>query len=283
MTKVLVTGANGYIGTHVVNQLIGLGHQVIACDFRNTRINSKAVYINEDIFSEEGRLYERLGSPDYCIHLAWRDGFKHNSMAHMEDLCKHYKFLIGLMRNGLKSLSVMGTMHEVGYWEGMITENTPCNPMNLYGIAKNALKQALINSSNEYSCKIHWLRAYYITGDDKNGRNIFSKITEAVDKGQHEFPFTTGENMYDFIDVDVLSHMIISSTFNESIEGVIDCCTGQPISLGEKVTQFIQKKGYNIKLLYGAYPNREYDSPAIWGDNTKIMKILENVSDLVEK
>ena len=45
-----------------------------------------------------------------------------------------------------------------------------------------------------------WLRGYYIVGNSKFGSSIFSKITAAVDEGKTEFPFTLGQNQYDFID-----------------------------------------------------------------------------------
>ena len=43
---------------------------------------------------------------------------------------------------------------------------------------------------------------------------------------------------------------------------------------GEEIEGFIKKKGYSIKLEYGAFPDRPYDSPAVWGDATKINKIM---------
>lgn len=76
---------------------------------------------------------------------------------------------------GLSDLTVMGTMHEVGYWEGAIEDDTPCNPLSQYGIAKNALRQSMMLSLQGSSCNLHWLRAYYITGDEAHGSSIFAK------------------------------------------------------------------------------------------------------------
>lgn len=69
----------------------------------------------------------------------------------------------------------MGSMHEVGYWEGAIDENTPCNPLSQYGIAKNALRQSLMLTVAGTPCALHWLRAYYITGDDRAQQQHFLK------------------------------------------------------------------------------------------------------------
>lgn len=273
--RIMVTGANGYIGRHVTNELLKRGYEVVATDIRCGDIgdNDKLVKIEASIF-DDSNFFEKVGNIDRCIHMAWRDGFVHNSDAHMEDLSKHYSFIKKLCENGVKSISVMGTMHEIGYWEGAIDENTPTNPQSMYGIAKNALRLSskLITSNNNVSLK--WLRAYYILGDDIKSNSIFSKIIKASQEGKKEFPFTTGKNMYDFISVDELAEQIVSASIQDEITGEINCCTGKAISLADKVEEFIKENNLDIKLVYGAFPDRKYDSPGVWGDSTKIKKIM---------
>lgn len=67
-----------------------------------------------------------------------------------------------MIAGGLPQLAVMGTMHEVGYWEGAIKEDTPTNPTSLYGISKNALRQMTYLLASGTNTKVDWLRAYYI-------------------------------------------------------------------------------------------------------------------------
>ena len=60
----------------------------------------------------------------------------------------------------------------------------------------------------------------------------------------------------------------------KEIDGIINCCSVNPVAIGEEIEGFIKKKGYSFKLEYGAFPDRPYDSPAVWGDATKINKIM---------
>lgn len=272
--RVLVTGAGGYIGRHVVTALCDLGADVLAVDFNTSQIDSRAVCRQENLFNGTEDIYQQLDCPEACLHMAWRDGFVHRSDAHMEDLSSHYTFIRNMIHGGLRHLAVMGTMHEVGYHEGAIDENTPCKPISMYGVAKDALRRSTFLMAEGTDVCLQWLRAYYIYGDDMRGKSIFSKISQAVQRGETHFPFTTGKNQYDFIHVDELSKQIAACVMQEEVRGIINCCTGQPISLSEKVESFIREHGWKITLDYGAFPDRPYDSPGVWGDCTKIQKIM---------
>ncbi len=276
--RILVTGANGYIGSHVVKHLCDLNQDVIATDINNNQIDNRATFIKANIFESNSNWFEYFNKPDVCIHLAWRDGFKHNSNAHMHDLSLHYDFITNLIDNGLKHIAVMGTMHEIGYYEGAIDENTPCNPLSQYGIAKNALRKSIELYANEHNCVYQWLRAFYIFSDNDNGNSIFAKIRQAVANGQSEFPFTSGKNKFDFINVEDLAKQISACILQDKIIGIINCCSGNPVSLSDKVEWYIKKYNLNIKLAYGKYPDRPYDSSCIYGNNKKIQRILRQIN-----
>lgn len=272
--NVLVTGAGGYIGRHVVKALCDMGAEVKAVDLRTDGVDSRAVTLSYDLFRGEPDIYQKLGRPEACLHMAWRDGFVHNSDAHMEDLSAHYTFLRNMINGGLKHLAVMGTMHEIGYWEGVIQENTPCNPQSMYGIAKDSLRRSLFLLAEQHGICLQWLRAYYIYGDDMRNRSVFTKICEAEKVGKATFPFTSGKNLYDFITVDELAQQLAACVMQTEIAGIINCCTGNPVSLAEKVEEFIKEHRFSIRLDYGAFPDRPYDSPGVWGDSTKIKEIM---------
>lgn len=277
--KILVTGANGYIGSKVCSFLDILGHKVIACDISNSHLNSKIKFINFDIFSDLNiDLFEFFGKPDVCLHLAWRDGFIHSSDRHMLDLSLHYAFLNNLLKHGLKNVAIMGTMHEIGYFEGCVTENTPCNPTNQYGIAKNALRESSALLCKKYEAFWKWLRAFYIYGDDSFGNSIFCKLRKAAADGVSTFDLTSGEKKFDFINVNDLAKLISYSILQIDINGIINVSTGKPVSLKDMILKYTNMNNISINLNWGAYPERESESPCIYGDNTKISKVLSSVN-----
>ena len=276
--KVLVTGAGGYIGRHIVETLLNIGHEVVATDIRVSDIDDRADKKVINLFTADlTTIYEALGKPDVCLHMAWRDGFIHNSVNHIGDLSAHYKFLVALLDQGLKHVAVMGSMHEVGYWEGAIDENTPCNPISMYAIAKDALRRSMMVYCKQNNVIIQWIRGFYILGDDRKNHSIFTKLLEADEQGKEFFPFTTGKTKYDFINIEDFAYQVARTITQNKVNGIINCCSGNPITLAERVEQFIMENGLKIKLKYGAFPDRPYDSPIIYGDNTKIKQILSKI------
>lgn len=273
--KILVTGANGYLGQGIVRSILNNGHCVVATDFNTQFVDERAERIACNLF-EVDNPYSFFGEPDVLLHLAWRDGFVHYSSAHIEDLPKHYAFIKKMVDGGIQQVAVMGSMHEIGFFEGSINESTPCHPTTPYGIAKNALRDLTQMLYKQKNIVFQWLRGYYIVGNSKFGSSIFSKITAAVDEGKTEFPFTLGQNQYDFIDYPDFCAQVAAVVGQKNEQGIINICSGKPEKLADRVERFIKENDYRIKLQYGAFPDRPYDSKAIWGNDTKIRKIMEN-------
>lgn len=271
--RILVTGANGYLGQGIVKAILNMGNQVITTDFKTDYIDDRAEKKECNLFSVENP-FEYFGEPDVLLHLAWRDGFVHYSNAHIEDLPSHYKFIKSMAESGVRQIAVMGSMHEIGFFEGSINENTPCHPTTPYGIGKNALRDLTEMLCKQNKVVFQWLRGYYIVGNSRFGSSIFSKITSAAEEGKKEFPFTLGQNQYDFLDYPDFCNQVAAVVSQNQVNGIINICSGHPEKLADRVERFIKENEYEIKLKYGAFPDRPYDSKAIWGDNRKIETIM---------
>lgn len=270
--RIMVSGADGYIGKGVVSQLLDAGYKVVAmglysCGLKHDNLEEHV----GDVFSYD---FQSSENPDVLLHLAWRNGFSHNDISHLEDLSKHYLFIKAALEAGVKRIVVMGSMHEVGYHEGAVDENTSCNPTTPYGVAKNALRQLTGELCRQHGAQMQWLRGFYLVSNDGRGCSIFSKIVTAEREGKDEFPFTSGRCKYDFLPYEEFCRQVVAVVEQDEVSGIINICSGEPVALGDYIERFIFENGFSIRLGYGKYPDRPYDSPAIWGDATKIRTIL---------
>ena len=278
MTKVLVTGATGYIGIHVVEELADMGAEVIALSRSGLHPDPRAVSVKCDFAEVDARQIVEWGPPNVVLHLAWTEGFNHNAASHIDNLPAHVRFVREIFEGGVQQFVGLGTMHEVGYWEGQIDETTPTHPRSMYGIAKNALREAARLEAEKAGAVFQWLRAYYILGDDERNESLFSKILRWEAEGKPSFPVNSGLNRYDFIDVKLLARQIASASLQTEVRGVINCCSGHAISLREQVEAFIAGHALKIRPEYGAFPDRPYDSPAVWGSAEKITQIMDGLT-----
>ena len=272
--RILVTGANGYIGQGVVKSLVDNDIDVVATDYSVEYVDIHAEAVPCDLFRIKDP-YNHFGKPDAVLHLAWKDGFNHFSDAHLHNLYSHCNLMNTFIEAGIDRVAIMGTMHEIGFYEGCVREDTPCDPATPYAISKNALRQYTKTLCQKQGSRMQWLRGFYIVGNTTRGNSIFSKITESENIGKKEFPFTSGQNQFDFVDYDDFCYMVAKAVCQEDVLGIINICSGKPEKLADRVERFINENHYSIQLKYGIFPERPYESKALWGDDSKIKDIIK--------
>lgn len=275
MRDILLTGANGYVGRYVLKELVKRGERVTSVvRHQPAAAIPQVTYCVQDLFDDEKTEDLLFRQYDLCIHLAWENGFVHNHPSHMENLSAHFKFIERLLTAGVKHIAIMGSMHEIGCFEGEINEYTDEKPLSLYAIAKVALRRSLVKYIEQKypETVFQWLRGYYIIGDDRNNHSVFSKMLTAAESGKKTFPFTSGKHAFDFIEVKELARQVADVTAQTAVTGVIECCSGHPIALGDMAAAFIAQHQLEIELEYGAFAEPPYESAAVWGSPEKLNK-----------
>jgi dTDP-6-deoxy-L-talose 4-dehydrogenase (NAD+) len=142
--KILVTGATGFVGNHVIRRLLTLGQEVVATarsrdKARNFEWFNRVLFIPHEISDTDHDLpiFNYFEKPNVLIHLAW-DGISdvQNQMHLESNLTKHKKFLSDYISSGGKHLLVTGTCLEYGKQSGSLSEDLNTYPTTQYGKAK---------------------------------------------------------------------------------------------------------------------------------------------------
>jgi len=284
MAKILVTGATGFIGNYVVQQLLNNNCQVIATSVSEAKARSfswfsqiKYIPFSTDTFDNTIDYYKFFDSPDLIIHLAWKGLPNYKSLFHFEDnLPKQYNFLKNLLLNGAKDITVTGTCFEYGMKEGLLSEDIVTNPANAYAIAKDTLRKFIQELQKIHSFQFKWIRLFYTYGTGQNSNSLLSQLDKAIDSGDDVFNMSGGEQVRDYLPVEKVAEYIAHIALQNKVTGIINCCSSNPVSIKQFVEDYLDGKFLNIKLNLGYYPYTDYEPMAFWGDNKKLKTILNN-------
>ncbi|MCX7724121.1 MAG: NAD-dependent epimerase/dehydratase family protein [Thermodesulfovibrio sp.] len=277
--KITVTGATGFIGKAVLKEFKALGIPINGITRNNPDIIEKLGHtpIILDIKNPKTDIFDVIGKPDILIHLAW-DGLKnYNSPHHYEvEYPAHYLFLKNLIMQGLRNIIVAGTCLEYGIKYGPISETCLCNPTTPYGFAKDALRRSLEFLRDRKAFNFTWMRIFYLYGDEQPNHTLFGQLRKAVQEGREYFDMSYGDQLRDYMEVREVARIIVKLALMQKNIGVINICSGKPVSVRSLVESWLAKNNFNIKLNLGAFPMPSYESKAFWGDDSKLKALLSH-------
>jgi dTDP-6-deoxy-L-talose 4-dehydrogenase (NAD+) len=277
--KILVTGATGFVGNYVVNVLLKSNHQVIATAKNNPvweRNNwfGKVEFVKCDLNSKID-FYDYFQKPDAVIHLAWEGLPNYKELFHIEkNLPNNFYFLTDLIKSGLENLTVSGTCLEYGMLTGCLDESMNVTPHIPYSIAKDMLRKYLEQLESQFDFKLKWLRLFYTYGAGQKENSIFSQLDRAIKNKDKVFNMSAGEQIRDYLPVEEVAEIIVKTSIQNETTGIINCCSGKPISIRKMVEDYLTKNNYSINLNLGYYSYNDYEPMAFWGCTEKLNKIL---------
>lgn len=269
--KILVTGATGFIGSHVVNELLSRNIDVIASDrdIEKAKLKSwynKVTFIACDIANINETAIEEFKKSDKLIHLAWEGLPNYKELFHFEkNLFVQYSFLKKMVEIGIKDISVSGTCFEYGLKEGALSVDLLPNPHNPYALAKDTLRRFLQQLQVHTPFRLKWIRLFYTYGKGQMGSSLLAQLEAAVANKEEVFNMSGGEQLRDYLPVEEMAKKIINFSCDDTLNGIVNCCSGVPISIKRLVMDYVQKNNYNIKLNFGYYPYNDYEAMAFWG------------------
>jgi len=279
--KVLVTGATGFIGNYVVKELLKRPCQIIASSRNPDKASlckwfSRVQYIPCNLNDTKENLFDFFQRPDLLIHLAWEGLPNYKDLFHMEkNLLLNYQFVKRMIEYGLKSLVVTGTCFEYGTQDGALSETMTTVPDNPYGLAKDTLRKFLEQLQKKIDFEFKWIRLFYMYGKGQDPSSILSQLDKALENGETSFNMSGGEQLRDYLPVERVAEYIVKIATQNKVRGIINCCSGIPISIRKLVESFLEKRQKNIHLNLGYYPYPDYEPMAFWGDASKLKMALE--------
>ncbi|MFT4152589.1 NAD-dependent epimerase/dehydratase family protein [Parafilimonas sp.] len=280
--KILVTGATGFIGNYVMNELLKHDVEIIATSSNEEKAKQQAWFedvryipFNFNQFDPLINYFLYFNRPDIIIHLAWEGLPNYKSSFHTEiNLPGHKALLENLIRHGLKSVAVTGTCLEYGMQEGCLSEDMQTYPSSCYAIAKDELRKYLEELQQQYSFSLKWVRLFYMFGKWQSPNSLLSQLDKALQNGDTVFNMSGGEQTRDYLPVTTVAEIIVKLALQRRVEGIINCCSGKPVSVKDFVENYLHEIGKTIKLNLGYYPYTDYEPMHFWGSTKKLNKAL---------
>jgi nucleoside-diphosphate-sugar epimerase len=273
--NVLVTGATGFIGSHLARLALAEGHAVTAIlgpdsdRWRILDIEDRLAFIACDLADlrpiEAHLARER---PDLCLHLAWR-GWS-GSLATVEENIASLSVGLGFMRSvaqfGCPRFVAAGTCFEYDTTFPLLSESTPTQPHDLYGTCKRALFQIAEQFSRLTKMEIVWPRIFYSYGPYEDRRRLVPSIVLALLRGDPA-PTTAGEQIRDYLHVEDVASAIWAVS-QSRFTGAVNIASGTPVAVKTIITEVGRLLGRPELVRLGALAYREGEPMRIQADAT---------------
>ena len=273
--KVIVTGATGFIGRHLITKLVMHGHQVTAVGRDVNRAKTFEWFNSVDFISADLQLdyysvIEALKGASALIHLAWPGLPNYQAKFHIfQNLYSDLNFLNACVNAGIPKILVAGTCLEYGLQSGPLTEEMDTRPVTSYGFAKDSLRKSLEFLQQSNNSILQWLRIFYVYGDGQNPKSLLSQLDTAIHENRASFNMSIGTQLRDYLPIDsVVSNMCLVIE-NPLITGAINCSSGLPISVLNLVKKRCKEMDSDIHLNTGYYSIPTYEPFEFWGIPSK--------------
>jgi dTDP-6-deoxy-L-talose 4-dehydrogenase (NAD+) len=276
--KVAITGTTGFIGRYVLTELLKCEVEVVAVVRTLSSIDAlpdNLEIAQFDLSTPPINVFDAIGEPDVLLHLAWGGLPHYDSMHHLErELPTQCNFLSKLINSGLQSLIVTGTCFEYGMQSGELTESLKTRPNNPYGLAKDALRRNLEQLRENCPFNLTWARLFYLYGHGQSESSLMPQLQRAVKQGCTAFNMSGGEQLRDYLPVTEVAKNLVMLALRKADVGIVNICSGKPISVHQLVKKWINENNWDIKLNLGYYPYPDYEPMAFWGSRKKLDSFL---------
>jgi nucleoside-diphosphate-sugar epimerase len=268
--KILLTGATGFIGSHIARALVAANHEVHALippnddTWRIREILPSLVTVRGDLLDSSFTFPPQ--SFDYCVHLAWyvEPGKYLESPQNKRWVETSVRFARIIQDAGCRRFIAAGTCFEYATSDEPLRESSPTGPRTLYARSKLELFNALQSLDMETA----WVRFFYQYGPYEDPRRLVPIVINALLRGQ-EAKLVPGDRRRDFLHIKDVANAV-AVVVQSNLTGAVNIGSGASTTVAEicmKIGELINRPEL-IKL--GALPYPSTEPMHIVADNMKL-------------
>jgi nucleoside-diphosphate-sugar epimerase len=275
--RVLVTGAEGFLGRHVVRALEAAGAVPIAGTHSadpSGGLECEQVSLSlEDRRSIDAALEK--ARPEAVINCA-AYGVDHRQQdletAVQVNVLGPTQLFAACRDAGVERFIAVGSAFEYGSHSQPITEAAPLKPIGLYGSSKAAGTTMLIERGRSLGSAPVIVRPFVMYGPGEQGHKLAPQVVRASKNGE-ELRLTRGHEIRDYIPVfDVARALtLLAGMENDRFPfgQVFNLCSGRPLSIRSFAEAVAEAAGSRASLQFGALPSRPDAPEFVVGDPTR--------------
>jgi dTDP-6-deoxy-L-talose 4-dehydrogenase (NAD+) len=268
---ILVTGGNGFVGTHLVRSLQSrrLPLRIVLREgsaFTGDLGEADELVETPDLFSADPDWWANaLKDIETVVHLAWyaEPGKYLLSNKNIDCLTGTINLALACIDAGVRRFVGIGTCAEYDLSQGILRVDSPLNPQTLYASCKASAFQILRELLPSAGIEFAWCRLFYLYGEGEDPRRLVPYIRKRLSSKQPA-ELTSGRQIRDFLDVKDAADMIADVALS-SHKGPINVCSGVPITVRQLAEQVADEFGRRDLLRFGALPDNRFDPPCVLG------------------
>jgi nucleoside-diphosphate-sugar epimerase len=268
----LLTGATGFVGRQVLQALgeKGVRVRVVVRDGKQRQLATvecvETVVSTPDLFTESADWWANVcNGVDTIIHVAWyaEPGKYLESSKNLDCLIGTLHLAKGATQAGVKRFIGIGTCFEYDLTGGMLAIETPLRPLTPYAGAKAAAFMALSQWAPMQGIEFVWCRLFYLHGEGEDSRRLVPYLRSKLAAGEPA-ELTSGNQIRDFIYVSEAGRIIAETALGHA-QGVVNICSGIPITVRQLAESIADEYGRRDLLRFGARQDNLIDPPCVVG------------------
>jgi nucleoside-diphosphate-sugar epimerase len=270
MSRVLVTGASGFLGRHLVEALVKRGLEVFAVSRTGVPAvcADAATWLSADLLQVEsiGSLMTRV-RPSSLVHLAWyaEPGLFWGSAENYRWTEATLALYRAFADQGGARVVGAGTCAEYDWRFGFCSEGlTPLSPGTPYGVCKNAVREITEALCRSAGISGAWARLFFLYGPHEHGARLVPTVIRHLLRGQTA-ELTSGGQVRDFLHVADAADAI-AALLSSGVEGPVNIGSGVGTAVGALALAIGERMGRPDALAFGALPSDPDEPPFLVAD-----------------